>query len=291
MIMTKLKASGNLGPSVLKALIDAKEFDVTVVSRPESKATFPPGVKVVKSDYSIQSFESVFRGQDAVVSTVGNDAFEKQQQIVEAAIRAGVKRFIPSEFGIDTTKSEVQNYLPVVMASKRKFVEFLESKEKEGLSWTAIGSGAFLDWGLKHEFLGFDLKTRKATLWDDGKTHFTATTLDQIGLAVSRVLQKPSETANRYLYVSSVRTSQREILDTIEKVTGDKWTVENVNTNAKVKELKERLNQGDYSVVLDLIAAAIIALPLGDLTTKSSLDNKLLGLEQVDLNTVVKQVV
>lgn len=64
------------------------------------------------------------------------------------------------------------------------------------------------------------------------------------------------------MYVSSVRTSQRKILDTIEKVTGNKWTVENVNTNAKINGLKERLSQGDYSVVLDLIAAAIIALPL-----------------------------
>lgn len=64
------------------------------------------------------------------MSTVGNDAFEKQQQIVEAAIRASVKRFIPYDFGIDTTLLEVQNYLLVVM----KFVKFLESKEKEGLS-------------------------------------------------------------------------------------------------------------------------------------------------------------
>ncbi|KAF2014362.1 NmrA-like family protein [Aaosphaeria arxii CBS 175.79] len=283
-------ASGNLGPSVLDALLATEQFNVSVVSRPESKATFPSTVNVIRSDYSIESFESAFKGQDAVVSTVGNDGFEHQQKIVEAAIKAGVKRFIPSEFGIDTTRADVQAHLPIVMASKRKFVEFLQSKEKEGLSWTAISSGAFLDWGLQYGFLDFDLGSRKATIWDKGETYFTASTLAQVGLAVARVLQKPAETANRYVYISSVRTSQKEILGVLEKVTGQKWDVATVDTATKVRELQGKLNSGDYSVIYPLIAAAIVALPLGDLT-KSGLDNDLLGLKQEQLEDVAQRVI
>lgn len=128
------------------------------------------------------------------------------------------------------------------------------------------------------------------TLWDEGKTLFTATTLAQVGAAVATVLQKPADTANRYVYISSVRTSQREILQTIEKVMGQAWNIKNVDTAEKVKELQGKLSAGDYSVIYPLISAAIIGLPLGDLTL-SGLDNDLLGLEQQDLEDVIPGVV
>jgi hypothetical protein len=41
-------------------------------------------------------------GIDAVVSLVGAAALTQQKGAIDAAVEAGVKRFIPSEFGCDT---------------------------------------------------------------------------------------------------------------------------------------------------------------------------------------------
>jgi hypothetical protein len=41
-------------------------------------------------------------GVDAIVSVVGSLALPSQLSYIDAAIKAGVKRFIPSEFGCDT---------------------------------------------------------------------------------------------------------------------------------------------------------------------------------------------
>jgi putative NADH-flavin reductase len=73
------QGSGALGTPVLKALIDSGKFNITAISRPDSKATFPSGVKVVKADYkSVEELTKALQGQDAVVSAVGNEGFAGQ---------------------------------------------------------------------------------------------------------------------------------------------------------------------------------------------------------------------
>lgn len=63
--------------------------------------------------------------------------------IFDAARKAGVRRFIPSEYGIRT-------YEPRIMADvslarkKRSFIEHLMKTEQE-MSWTAIINNIWLD--------------------------------------------------------------------------------------------------------------------------------------------------
>ena len=65
-------ASRSLGVPVLNALIKSEKFNVTVVKRPTSSATFPDKVAVRTADLSsVESVTAAFEGQDAVVSTVG----------------------------------------------------------------------------------------------------------------------------------------------------------------------------------------------------------------------------
>jgi uncharacterized protein YbjT (DUF2867 family) len=138
------KAGGNLGPSILDEFLKSA-FNVTVFSRPESKSTFPEAVKVVRTDYSPADLEAKFKGQDAVISIVGNTGFQDQQKIIDAAIKAGVKRFIPSEFGSNTADKRVCDIVPVFNA-KRAVAEYLQSKESDGISWTGVITGPFFDW-------------------------------------------------------------------------------------------------------------------------------------------------
>ena len=90
-------------------------------------------------------------GQDAVVSAVGPLGTEIQKTVVDAAIAAGVRRFVPSEYGYDTSNwpGGMIGEIAFAMKPKKEVLEYLVQKTgEEGcrLTWTGVGSGAFLDW-------------------------------------------------------------------------------------------------------------------------------------------------
>lgn len=86
-IMTVIKrvaligAGGKLGPSIFDAFLVNGNFDVTVLSRISSAATFPPEVKTIKKDFDYDSLRTVFSDQDAVVSIVEGRASQRPEAI------------------------------------------------------------------------------------------------------------------------------------------------------------------------------------------------------------------
>jgi len=145
-VANKLQATGNLGPAVVKALLDAG-FTVTALTRIDSTSTVLPGAKVHKTDYSSpDSIAEAFKGQDAVVSTIATAALRQQQAVVDAAVKAGVKRFIPSEFGMDTTT--ITGGAKKILGAKIALQGVLAkaAEEHEHFSWTGISTGMFFDW-------------------------------------------------------------------------------------------------------------------------------------------------
>ncbi|EMD69061.1 hypothetical protein GGP41_004921 [Bipolaris sorokiniana] len=245
-------AGGNLGPSVLNAFLKESSFNTTVLSRQNSNSKFPPDVKVIHADYSSQdSLKAAFQGQDAVVSLVGGLAVGDQHKLIDAAIAAGVKRFIPSEYGSNTPDKRARDIVPVFEA-KFAVVNYLKSREAE-ISWTSIATGPFFDWGLKVGFLGFQSHSKTVTLFDDGEATFSTTNLHQIGVATVKVLEHADQTKNQWVYVSGFQTTQKEILAVAEKVTGTKWTVEKVNVKDHIAQAREKLQKGDFSAIPDLL--------------------------------------
>lgn len=88
-----------MGKPVVKALLESG-FKVTAVSRTDSTSTFPDDVQVVRGNYEDSEFwKKAFTGQDAVILAIGSGTLQSQKAIIDAAVAAGVKRIIPSEFG------------------------------------------------------------------------------------------------------------------------------------------------------------------------------------------------
>lgn len=137
------QASGNLGPSILSEFLKS-HLTVSVLSRPSSTATFPPEVNVIKSSYEPSELVPALKGQDAVISLVGAAAFDEQQKLIDAAIAAGVKRFVPSEFGSNTADQKAREFVPI-FGTKKEVVDYLVGKEGE-ISWTGVITGPFFDW-------------------------------------------------------------------------------------------------------------------------------------------------
>ncbi|PTB65733.1 NAD(P)-binding protein [Trichoderma citrinoviride] len=285
-------ASGSIGKIILEGLITAGGFDLTVVSRKDSSATFPPDVNVYKSDFTDSDLQSAFKGQDVVISAVGAAGLGEQKRLVDAAMSAGVKRFLPSEFSSSSQDAGVLQLLPL-FGQKLELIEYLKTKQSATFSWTGIATSLLFDWGLRNGFLEYDLVNKTATIWDGGNKRFTLTNEKDLGKAVASVLQNAEETANKYLFVSSVETSQNEILAALEHATGAKWTVNNTTTKEQVDAAIQKLSAGDFSGAYALVRATSYSCTPGlksNYATDEDLSNDLLGLKPTSVAETVKLV-
>jgi hypothetical protein len=233
----------------------------------------------VRANYTLPDLTSAFAHQDAVLALVGMAALADQQAIVDAALAAGVKWFIPSEFGDDTSVPEVLARVPILQG-KVDLVKYLKSKEGEGLSWTSFITNPFFDFGLKVGFLPFDLKTRKATLWDGGEAWWSTITLPAVGRALVKLFTEgdvQEKAKNRYVRIQSFTTTQKEVLAALERATGQKWEVEEADGEALEKEAMEQIGKGDFGGARNMILAPLLngKRPVADFE-KYGLDNDLL---------------
>jgi uncharacterized protein YbjT (DUF2867 family) len=242
-------ASGSLGAPILKVLLASEKFNVTVITRTGSKSTFPDTLKTIPVDYtSIEEVTEALQNQDAVVSAVGTEGFLGQKVFVDAAIAAGVQRFVPSEFGSDLSHPKVAPL--AVFGYKVAIRKYLEEKVAAGakISYTFVVNSGFLDWGLEHNFL-LNWKAGKPEIFDSGDQLFSATSLESVGQAVVGVLTHLEETKNRQVKVQDLQVSQNQLLAIAKKV-DPKRTWEPVPINVKELEVSvaEKLAGGDYSM-------------------------------------------
>ncbi|KAK6431663.1 hypothetical protein LTR95_012176 [Oleoguttula sp. CCFEE 5521] len=221
-------ASGNVGQFVVPALHKAG-LEITVVTREGSKTTKSYGyARTASTDYSSHSdLVSIIRGHASVISLLSAGVLELQKNIIDAAIEAGATLFIPSEFGHDTTNEEVLSLLPV-FGAKAGIIQYLQEREKDGLSWTGIITALFFDWGLPRGAFCIDFKAGKATILDGGDTVFSAANMDDIAASVVSLVTDASARErykNQHVYVSSVQTTQNEILAVAEAYVGKKFAL------------------------------------------------------------------
>ncbi|KAK6829328.1 2'-hydroxyisoflavone reductase [Apiospora arundinis] len=200
-------ASSSLGSVLVKKLISSGLFNVRVLSTTGSTAALPAGTDVIKVDYtSVSDLTAALRGIDAVISTTGSDGFAGQTVLIDAAIAAGVRRFLPSEFGSDLSVPATQA-LPVLYP-KVQVAKYLEAKIRElgegsTFTYTYVYNSVFLNWGLDVGFLADLRSASPPAVWGSGDIPFAATTLESVSDAVVGVLTHPAETANRAVHVAS----------------------------------------------------------------------------------------
>jgi uncharacterized protein YbjT (DUF2867 family) len=266
-------ATGNLGPSIVAAL--TPHFTVTI------DPSFPHDAMV-----------KAFTGQDAVVVTTPGADPSIQKRFIDAALEAGVKRFMPSEFGGDTMNIAHDVGIDALHA-KRDVIAYLESKtsasDGSAMSYTALATGNFFDWGITVGFLKISPSTHTATLLDDGTSTWPATTLAQIGRAVAAVLSRPEATRNRYLYVQSFSTSQRAIVDALERVQGVQYKVEKASSKEVWDAGKASLAGGNFAGLYDMVLVFSTANKAWE--DKETFANELLELPKQDFDEEIKKVV
>ncbi|OOF96659.1 hypothetical protein ASPCADRAFT_206850 [Aspergillus carbonarius ITEM 5010] len=274
-------ASGTLGPHVFQALINAG-FRVSVLTRSRKPGTYASNINVFEVDFdSVKSLTTALEGIDAVVSTVGGTTIDNQTVLIDAAIAAGVKRFIPSEFGSVTTSPKLEN-LPVY-SSMSRIRKYLQEKTATGeLSWSVLACGAFLDSVLNSPIL-LDFQNHTVTKIDEGDNRFSSTSLPMVGRAIAAVLQNFDATKNKVLYTSEVILTQNQVFGFAKELRPDiNWRTSNVLTSVLLQESLEQFRAGDFSMpaAMKLVKGTALA---GDTygAAYDVTDNELLGIKEL----------
>ncbi|KAH8162521.1 hypothetical protein CIB48_g5720 [Xylaria polymorpha] len=285
---------GLFGTAVCAALQKEQTLSLTILSRKCSKSISPPHLKVIKvdDDYPVDQLVNAFKGQDALVSAIPGRPYTVHLRMIDAAIQAGVKRFIPSEYGNNTCAAAAE--LVSLYGDKARVIAYLKEKENTGLTWTAIHGGQFFDWGLESGWLNYNIEEKHVTIYDSGNKPWSTTNMGTVATAVVKVLLKPDETRNKPMFIASFTVSQFQVLESLERATGSKWAVTRM-TSEEAFEKAKKLDNKDHSESLKLLILMLLYADDADRGANFEKDgllcNELLGLPREDLTDVIDRII
>lgn len=141
-------------------------------------------------------------------------------------------------------------------------------------------------------WFSWDLKAQKVQLWDEGDAKFSTSTRERVGDAVAAVLTHPKGTKNKVVYINSFTTSQKQILASLEKVSGKKWETETVNSAEEARVGMEMLKDGNMMGIGAIVKGICFTEGWGvDFEAEEvEVMNMVLGLEKQDLDEVIGKI-
>jgi nucleoside-diphosphate-sugar epimerase len=216
-------ATGNLGERIVESLLN-KSAEVRVLIRPTSdtekiNSLKKLGAKVYSVNMTnVQKMAEVCNGADCVVSALSGleDVIVNTQKILlDAAVTAGVRRFIPSDFSLDFTNLPAgQNRN---LDFRRKFHQYLDTK---AIDATSIFNGAFADL-LKAEMPMILFKQKKILYWGNADYRMDFTTMDDTAEFTANVSLDAS--TPRFLRIAGDQITARELAATMSDITSTKF--------------------------------------------------------------------
>ncbi|CRG91944.1 isoflavone reductase family protein (CipA), putative [Talaromyces islandicus] len=292
-------AGGTVGSNIVAALLKTGKHTVTAISRKNSSNTIPEGVVVAPVDYDDEAtIVAALQGQQFLIITMAPTApRDTHSKLVQAAAKAGVPYVMPNNYAGDIEQikfGEAVMLGPVAKAQR-------EEIEKLGMKWITVCCGFWYDYSLAggEARLGFDFDKLSLTIYDDGNTKNSLSTLSLVGNAVAKVLSLKhlpddendksltvSGWLNKPIYTTSFVLSQNEIFESVKRVTGTSdtdWTITCEDTKKRYEDglaLVKRGNMSGFSKML--YARGFFPEDPGDCSAKAQ--NELLGLPKESLD-------
>ncbi len=148
--LTAPPASGNFGTPITAAL-QHDGFDVTIITRVQSTSTFPPGVPVIRTAYTVEDLTKALAGQDAAVCVVGPAGITLQAAMIDAAEAAGVRRFIIDDFGWGPDVRGLPEFNDIHILRRAQWDHAkARAAANPAFTYTGISSGNPIDWVSLH---------------------------------------------------------------------------------------------------------------------------------------------
>jgi nucleoside-diphosphate-sugar epimerase len=216
-------ATGDLGQRIVRELV-RKNVEVRALVRPTSdaekiNAIEKTGAKIFRiKDWNHQELSTACEGVSCVVSALAGlreVVIDAQKILLDASIKAGVPRFIPSDYSLDFTKfSDGENRN---LDWRREFHSYLD---KSTISPTSIFNGAFAEL-LTGQMPVIFFKQKLVVHWGDADKKWDFTTMDNTAEYTANAAVDAS--TPRYLRIAGDQISPREIRDQVSELTGQKF--------------------------------------------------------------------
>jgi uncharacterized protein YbjT (DUF2867 family) len=213
--------TGNLGGRIIKSLISKNVIVHAVVRKdtdPEKVAILEKmGAKVFRVNMmDVSEVAVACKGASCVVSALAglrDVIIDTQKVLVDAAIAAGVKRFIPSDYSLDFT-----NFSPGENRNLDLRREFHKYLDKTPIAPTTIFNGGFMEL-LTGQMPMILFNKKKVMYWGSPEHKLAFTTIDDTAkFTASAALD---DMTPRFLIIAGDEISPREIKETVTEVTGD----------------------------------------------------------------------
>lgn len=249
---------------------------------------------------------SALKNQDALVITMAVTAPPgTQEALILAAEDAGVQWILPNEWGADSG-TEAFRKETIIGTPKKVVRDGIEARGKS--SWIGIATGFWYEYSLSAGgwSYGFDFGGKKVLMYGDGRVKLPTSTWELSGMAVARVLSLPilpedkgddsltlEGYRNGFVRVRSFEVSQRDMLESILRVTGDKesdWTIESVDTKKYWKENFDNLMKtGDRRKYFGPALYSRGFFPDANFAKERGVENEKLGLPKEDFDESTKR--
>ncbi|QJD76985.1 aromatic alcohol reductase [Spirosoma rhododendri] len=238
-------ATGNFGGRIVHALL---ERGATVRALVRAGTDQPKLDKLKDKGAEIVSVDMTDSGQltvacnnvDCVVSALQglHDVIvNTQSRLLDAAIAAGVPRFIPSDFSTDFTQlpgGENRNF-----DLRREFMEYIDSTS---IRATSVMNGAFADL-LSRDMPLLDFSKKQAGYWDDEHQKADFTTMDDVAAFTADAALDVG--TPRILRIASFQISPAELAKAASEVTGHTFTLTNMGRLADLAAYNRRGRAAD----------------------------------------------
>jgi nucleoside-diphosphate-sugar epimerase len=215
--------TGDLGQRIAKALL-RKGAEVRIVTRSNGSSDTPgllikSGAKVIKVDYrSSTDLVRACEGGACVVSALSGlreVIIDAQKQLLDAAVKAHVARFIPSDYSIDFTKLTAGTNRNLDL--RREFHRYLE---KAPVSGTSILNGAFMDM-LTGQAPFILFKLNRVLYYGNADQLLDFTTKDDTADYTAEAALDPD--TPRYLRIAGDQISARQLAEVVSRIRGKKY--------------------------------------------------------------------
>lgn len=219
-------ATGNLGSRICRELVK-RNADVTAIVRPsadpeKTEALNKAGIRVVEVNLdSIDEIAKACTGMHCVVSALAglrDVIVDLQKRILDSALRAGVPRFIPSDFCTD--------YNDLVPGENRNFDlrrEFKTYLDSTAIKASSVFNGAFADI-LKYNTPVLNLKDKSIGYWGDkAGWQLDFTTMDDTAAFTAEAAL--DDNAPRDLQIASFQISPEQLRTTVKEVSGQEFRI------------------------------------------------------------------
>ncbi|ORX91310.1 NAD(P)-binding protein [Basidiobolus meristosporus CBS 931.73] len=201
---------GYFGSEIVQALLQHGYTQVKILSRKNQNHP-NPNVQVVAIDYSnAQTLVEALSGVDVVISALNDYAIlEPQLALIEASKRAGVKRFVPSEYAVDSAGKGS----PIWEASQA----LVKSLKESGLPYTIYQNGLFMEYVTSPPF-GIDVTTGSFALYGSGDTKLDITSARDVARFIAHTIGD-SKSENQTYHLSGDRLTMNQIVGELAEVT------------------------------------------------------------------------